>query len=217
MHDGIAGGVILRCVIAARDRGARRPCWRGRGIARQRDLRRAGQRHGGVEHAFAPAPAHTASRHWRATAARSHAKPGVPRRLSESVPWMAWPILVKKIECGIGASSNSLEIVVLFHAEGAEAAVRRLVRGNAGRDRPVIALDAVDRDGHLLVVLVDGDGDFGLRGAGGEQRQAGEGNEEGTHFTFGLQALIAAPGSPSPASIYARNPALVPVASWRHR
>jgi len=26
----------------------------------------------------------------------------------------------------------------------------------------VIAFDAVDRDGHLLVVLVDGDGDLGL-------------------------------------------------------
>jgi len=34
---------------------------------------------------------------------------GVPSLLSESVPWIAWPILVKKIECGIGASSNSLE------------------------------------------------------------------------------------------------------------
>jgi len=34
---------------------------------------------------------------------------GAPRRASKSVPWIAWPILVKKIECGIGASSNSLE------------------------------------------------------------------------------------------------------------
>ena len=34
---------------------------------------------------------------------------GVPRRPSKSVPWIAWPILVKKIEFGIGASSNSLE------------------------------------------------------------------------------------------------------------
>ena len=34
---------------------------------------------------------------------------GLPSRFTESVPWIAWPILVKKIECGIGASSNSLE------------------------------------------------------------------------------------------------------------
>ena len=33
----------------------------------------------------------------------------MPSRPSESVPWIACPILVKKIECGIGASSNSLE------------------------------------------------------------------------------------------------------------
>jgi hypothetical protein len=35
----------------------------------------------------------------------------------------------------------------------------RLARGDAGRHRPVVARDAVDGDGHLLVVLVDGDGD----------------------------------------------------------
>jgi hypothetical protein len=34
---------------------------------------------------------------------------GVPRRPSDSVPWIACPTLVKKIECGIGASSNSFE------------------------------------------------------------------------------------------------------------
>jgi ketosteroid isomerase-like protein len=49
---------------------------------------------------------------------------------------------------------------------------------------PVVALDAVDRDGHQLGVLVDGDGDIGLRGAGGEQHQTGESYEEGTHFTL---------------------------------
>ena len=75
----------------------------------------------------------------------------------------------------------------------------------------MIALDAVDRDGHLLVVLVDGDGDFGLGGAAGEQHQAGDGNEEGTHFTFGLQACLRSAGSPSPASLCPET-GLVPVA-----
>src|SRR5258705_8657758 len=70
-----------------------------------------------------------------------------------------------------------LRIMVLLHPEGAEAAVRRLVGRNAGGDRPVVALDAVDRDGHLLRVLVDGDGDTGLRGAGGEEHQTGESND----------------------------------------
>jgi len=83
-----------------------------------------------------------------------------------------------------------LGIVILFHAEGTERAARRLARGDAGRHRPVVALDAVDGDGHLLIVLVDGDGDLGLRGAGGEQHEPGEGNEEGTHFTYGLQASL---------------------------
>src|SRR5438270_2653288 len=77
-----------------------------------------------------------------------------------------------------------LGVVVFLHPEGAEAAARRLVGRNAGGDRPVVALDAIDRDGHLLRILVDGDGDIRLRGAGGEQRQASESNEEGTHFTL---------------------------------
>src|SRR6478609_8029550 len=34
---------------------------------------------------------------------------GEPRRFTESVPWIAWPFLVKKIAFGIGASSNSFE------------------------------------------------------------------------------------------------------------
>jgi len=46
---------------------------------------------------------------------------------------------------------------------------------------------------------------FGLRGAGGEQRQTGESNKKGTHFTFwppGLdcQALTAAPARTVPRS-----------------
>ncbi|MGY4314354.1 hypothetical protein ACVWW1_003681 [Bradyrhizobium sp. JR3.5] len=52
----------------------------------------------------------------------------------------------------------------------------------------MIARDAVDRDGHLLVVLVDGDIDLGLRGAGREKHYGSERNEERTHFIFGLQA-----------------------------
>src|SRR5262249_23566184 len=66
-----------------------------------------------------------------------------------------------------------------FHPEGFERAVRRLIGGNAGGNRPAVARDAVDGDGHLLVVLVDGDGDFGL-GARGEQ-QSGKCDEKGTH------------------------------------
>ena len=64
------------------------------------------------------------------------------------------------------------------------------MRRIAGRDRPLVALDAVDRDGHHLLVLVDGDGNFGLGGAGGgEQHQTRECNEEATHVKFGLRAL----------------------------
>src|SRR2546430_6229701 len=60
-----------------------------------------------------------------------------------------------------------------LHPEGAERAVRRLIGGNSGGDRPAIALDAIDCDGHLLVILVDGDGDFGL-GARSEERRVGK-------------------------------------------
>ena len=103
---------------------------------------------------------------------------------------MAWPTLVKKIECGIGASSNSLEKWSASMRKVRKVPFGVSCDGIAGRDRPVIALDAVDRDGHHLVVLVDGDGDVGLRGAGGgEQHQTGESNEEGTHLNFGLRAL----------------------------
>ena len=63
----------------------------------------------------------------------------------------------------------------------------------------MIVLDAIDRDGHHLVVLVDGDVDFCLSGVAGEQHQAGECNEEGTHFTSGLRACLVCRGSPSPA------------------
>jgi hypothetical protein len=34
---------------------------------------------------------------------------GVPRRRTANEPWMAWPAVVKKIECGIGASSYFFE------------------------------------------------------------------------------------------------------------
>jgi hypothetical protein len=73
-----------------------------------------------------------------------------------------------------------------------------------------------------LRILVDGDGDFGLRGAGGEQHQTDESNEEGTHFTFGLQALktttpLTVPQGIYESILYALNPALVPVACQGHR
>src|SRR6266481_1088127 len=102
-----------------------------------------------------------------------------------------------------------LGVVVFLHAEGAEAAVRRLVRRKTGRDRPVVSLGAVDCDGHHLRILVDGDGDVGLRGAGGAQYEACERNEEGAHFSSSLQvdhsAVTAAPLSPSPGIYYAPN------------
>src|SRR5258708_30740243 len=108
---------------------------------------------------------------------------------------------------------RSVEFVgemVRLHPESAEGSVRRLVRRVAGRDRPVVALDAVDRDGHHLIVLVDGDGDFGLGGAGGrKQHKAREGNEVGTHVNSGLRPLTVAPPSPSQL-LYARNSAFVP-------
>src|ERR1700761_6884374 len=94
-----------------------------------------------------------------------------------------------------------LGVVIFLHPEGLEGTVRRLVRGIAGRDRPLVALDAVDRDGHHLRILVDGDGDFGLRGAGGEQHQTGNGNEEGTHLPMASWASTTTPRSPSPPSL----------------
>ena len=90
-------------------------------------------------------------------------------------------------------------IVVLFHAEGAERPVWRLAGGDAGRDRPVVALDAVDGDRHDLRILVDGDCYIRLSGGGGEQHQTSESSEEGTHFTFGLRACLQRRGSLSPA------------------
>src|ERR1700682_4429137 len=94
-----------------------------------------------------------------------------------------------------------LGVVVFLHAEGAEAAVRRLVRRIAGRDRPLVALDAVDRDGQQLRTLVDGDGDLGLCGAGGEQHQSSNSNVEGTHLTYSLRALNCSTARRPPASI----------------
>jgi len=58
------------------------------------------------------------------------------------------------------------------------------VRRIAGRDRPAIALDAVDRDGHHLRILVDGDVDFGLGRVRGKQHQTQNCNEKGTHVTL---------------------------------
>jgi len=58
--------------------------------------------------------------------------------------------------------------VVFLHPESPETAVRRLIGGQAAGHRPLVAIDAVDRDGHQLRVLVDGDGDFGLRSGAGE-------------------------------------------------
>src|SRR5580704_2016885 len=76
--------------------------------------------------------------------------------------------------------------VVGVHAVHLEGAVRRVVAGPAGRHRPRVALRAVDRDRHLLRVLVDGNVDIGARGGGAGQRQrrgyerSGE-ESDGTH------------------------------------
>jgi len=65
----------------------------------------------------------------------------------------------------------------------------------------VVAFDAVDRDGHHLLILVDGDGDLGLSApvANSVRPARATGRK---HFTFGLQAVTynvaAAPLSPSP-------------------
>src|SRR5262249_13201876 len=58
-----------------------------------------------------------------------------------------------------------LRIVVDVHAQGTEAAVRRVVAGAAGRDLPLPARRAIDLDGHLLGGLVHRDENGGvLRG-----------------------------------------------------
>src|SRR6185312_7893267 len=99
------------------------------------------------------------------------------------------------------------------HAEGLEGAAWRFVGRRTGRDRPVIALDAVHRDGHHLVVLVDGDIDVGLRRGAAQQGQTGESNEERTHVYLWPPGLISkAPRFSVPGMQYARNPGFVPAA-----
>src|ERR1700691_4349490 len=81
-----------------------------------------------------------------------------------------------------------LGVMVFLHPESAEAAVRRFMRWIGGRYPALITLDAIDRDDHRLRVLVDSDGNLGLRGlAGDEKHQTGKSNKEGTHFTSGLR------------------------------
>jgi len=86
-----------------------------------------------------------------------------------------------------------------------------------GRDRPLIAFNAVDGDGHQLRIFVDSDGDLGLGGVAGEQHQAGESNEEGTHFTLASGPDYMTAASTVPQHQYALNSALVPVARFGHR
>ena len=69
--------------------------------------------------------------------------------------------------------------VVALHAERLELAGRRIIAVRAGGHRPDVARIAVDRDGHLLLGLVDGYENVGARGGrerqhrddGGERRQ----------------------------------------------
>ena len=97
------------------------------------------------------------------------------------MPWMAWPSWVKKIECGIGASSHSLEIVIGLHAERRKS--RSACRSGA------MPVDTGQRSARTpstetvicCAVLVDGDGDLGL-GAGGDQQKTGKRDEKGTHL-----------------------------------
>ncbi len=179
-----------RCSRRQPARVAARPARSGAAAAAETaDLGGAGERHGGVEHAISLdhriqrggvglRQTHTAMGRGRAEAAFGvRAVDGVADLGEED------RVRHRRVIEFLGE-------VVFLHAEGAEAAVRRLARWNAGRNRPLIAHGAVDRDGHQLRILVDGDVDFGLRGAGGEQHQAGDSNEEGTHFTLGLQVTL---------------------------
>src|SRR6478735_7358484 len=69
---------------------------------------------------------------------------------------MAWPRAVKKIECGIGASSWSFSI-----RNGVYRAGRRVVAALPGRHRPGVELRAVLRHRHALRRLVDLDENVG--------------------------------------------------------
>ena len=152
-------------------------------VARQRDLGRAGQRHRGVEHAlFLHQRIERRGIGLRQPYAAMGSGGAEPVLEIGAVDRMA--DLGEEDRVRHRRVVEFLGVVVFLHPEGAEAAARRLVGRNAGGDRPVVALDAVDRDGHLLRILVDGDGDIGLGGAGGEQHQASESNEEGTHLTL---------------------------------
>src|SRR5256714_6418902 len=51
-HDGIAGAAVLWCVLGSRLAGRHRGIGASPRMSRQRNLRRTGQRHRGVEHAI---------------------------------------------------------------------------------------------------------------------------------------------------------------------
>jgi len=61
--------------------------------------------------------------------------------------------------------------MVGVHAVRLERAARRGIAGPPGRDRPDIALRAIDRDRHLLRAFVDGDEDAGVDRRGQRQRE----------------------------------------------
>jgi hypothetical protein len=196
----LSGGVILilRGRVATGDGGS----GPGARIARQRDRGRTGERHRGVENALlldqriqrrgvgARQP-HAAMRHRCAETAFGFGAVNGMTDLGEEDR-----VRHRRVVELLGE-------MVFLHSERPEAAVRRFMRWIAGRDRPLVALDAVNRDGHRLRVLVDGDGNLGLRAAGGEKHQTRTSNQEGTHFTFGLQASTAVPLRPSPRALYA--------------
>ena len=101
--------------------------------------------------------------------------------------------------------------LMIFSQMTGNAAVRKA--NESAIAQQTVARDAIDRDGHHLRILVDGDRDIGLSSAAREQHQTSKSNEEGTHFTLASdEPCLSRRGSPSPGAHYARNPAHVPVA-----
>ena len=74
----------------------------------------------------------------------------------------------------------------------------------------MVARDAVDRDGHLLRILVDGDGDLGLGGARSKQHTLAKATRKERILTLASWPDCSA--AHRPGTQYARNPVLVPAA-----
>ena len=154
-HHGIAGGVVLRRIVRRWGRGARPRCW-----AAVRGLRASATDDEPVSVTVVlSTPSFSTSAYSVVALARdSRTQPcetGVPSLPSEFGAVDGVADLGEEDRVRHRRVVELLGVVVFLHAEGAEGAVRRLVRGIAGGNRPLVALDAVDRDGHQLRVLVD--------------------------------------------------------------